>query len=70
MDSKIFACCGHEVTHDQKMKTYWWRESVIDYDEQKMVEALASGPLCPQCARDFGAVQANSYEEAMKALED
>ena len=65
----IYACCGHEVTHEQMMKSYWWRDTDIDHNQQKIVDGLACGPLCSKCAKSVGAVQAFSYEEAMKILE-
>ena len=63
------ACCGHEVTHEQMMKSYWWRGTDIDHYQQKIVDVLVSGTLCEKCVKSFGAVQAFSYEEAMKILE-
>ena len=65
----IYACCGHGVTHEQMMKSYWWRGTDIDHNQQGIVDELVCGPLCSKCAKSFGAVQAFSYEEAMKVLE-
>ena len=57
----IIACCGHEI-QPKDLKSYWWPAfaEVDDY--------LTCGPLCPKCVKDFGAVEADSYDEAQRLI--
>lgn len=59
---EVVASCGHQTTKEDKSKWHYWKQ------KQWGTVMIIRGWLCPKCAREQRAIEADSWEEARRKL--